>query len=158
MRLVEEPKERHNKRLTMNGVNGNGNGIHASNGDGDTSESESDMEDAEPVSATLVLRIINEPPSPESSTNLVLKPDQSEDEGARRTSFLQVIFSKYQITCSQIIIILTRSKFKEQIPITRGAQLHLPLYLTGKTVGNIILIAETPPSVLPRHLCLGVLR
>ena len=76
----------------MNGVNGNG--IHGINGDDDTSESESDIEEAEPVSATLVLRLINEPASHESSTNNSLfKPDQNEGDGDRRTSFLQVIIS-----------------------------------------------------------------
>ena len=59
----------------------NGNTDHS---DGyDTSESESDMEEVEPVSATLVLRLVSEPTSPSISRK------SSENQGE---TFLQVSY------------------------------------------------------------------
>jgi len=75
-----------------NGVNGNGQHEYES-----ASESESEMEDAEPVSATLVLRVVSEPPSPAVSRKGSFRRDQPPsfltDEPpphARSEQFLQV--------------------------------------------------------------------
>jgi len=87
MRLVEEA----NKGPVQNGTNGNG--VHASNGDESDSDSESDIEEAEPVSATLVLRVVSEPPSPALSRKSSFRRDQPPaflNQEARGESFLQV--------------------------------------------------------------------
>ena len=71
MRLVEDTKQ--DQAVTNgNGVNGhNGNSNNGNNGNNngscDDSETESEAEEAEPVSATLVLRVVSEPPSPAAS-------------------------------------------------------------------------------------------
>ena len=61
----------------------------------DTSDSESDIEEVEPVSATLVLRVFNEPSSPSQSRKSSFRRNQppsflnEEDKGE---TFLQVIY------------------------------------------------------------------
>jgi len=93
MRLVDDTKMPVSQDVT-NGVNGNhdGNGHHEYE-----SESESEIEDAEPVSATLVLRVVSEPPSPSVSRKSSFRRDQPpsflQDEPpshARSEQFLQV--------------------------------------------------------------------
>ena len=68
MRLVEDTKQDH-AVTNGNGVNGhNGNSSNGNNNNScDDSETESEAEEAEPVSATLVLRVVSEPPSPAAS-------------------------------------------------------------------------------------------
>ena len=93
MRLMEENKKATKKGPLQNGTNGNG--VHASNGDESDSVSESDIEEAEPVSATLVLRVFNEPSSPSQSRKSSFRRNQppsflnEEDKGE---TFLQVIY------------------------------------------------------------------
>jgi len=90
MRLMEEER----KELPTNGstsLNGlNGNGVQNNH---DTSESESDIEEAEPVSATLVLRVVSEPPSPTISRKSSFRRDQPPSflsEESQGDTFLQV--------------------------------------------------------------------
>ena len=90
MRLMEEAKKETNQKPVPNGTNGNG--VHTSNGD--ASDSESDIEEAEPVSATLVLRVVSEPPSPALSRKSSFRRDQPPaflNEEPRGDTFLQVI-------------------------------------------------------------------
>merc|ERR1712038_621283 len=63
MRLIEDSK------VKTNGVNGNG--VHV-----DDSDSEEEVEEPEPVSGTLVLRVISEPPSPSVSRKASVRRDQ----------------------------------------------------------------------------------
>jgi len=94
MRLVDDTKMPVSQDVT-NGVNGNHDG---NNGHHEyESESESEIEDAEPVSATLVLRVVSEPPSPSVSRKSSFRRDQPpsflQDEPpshARSEQFLQV--------------------------------------------------------------------
>eukprot|EP00092_Neocalanus_flemingeri_P033837 GFUD01036796.1.p1 GENE.GFUD01036796.1~~GFUD01036796.1.p1 ORF type:complete len:331 (+),score=91.16 GFUD01036796.1:63-1055(+) len=92
MRLMEEEaKDAPTIRPpAQNGLNGNG--VHTTN-NGDTSDSESDIEEAEPVSATLVLRVVSEPPSPSLSRKSSFRRDQPPaflNEESRGDTFLQV--------------------------------------------------------------------
>jgi len=93
MRLVEEDKKDVRKTPMVNGTNGmNGNGMTTSYND-DASESDSDIEEVEPVSASLVLRVVSEPPSPALSRKSSFRRDQppaflSNDQ--RGETFLQV--------------------------------------------------------------------
>ena len=92
MRLMEEEKKEPptSRQPAQNGLNGNG--VHTNNGD--TSDSESDIEEAEPVSATLVLRVVSEPPSPALSRKSSFRRDQPPaflNEESRGDTFLQVI-------------------------------------------------------------------
>jgi len=76
------------RRPAQNGVNGNG--VHFNNCDTD---SESDAEEPEPVSATLVLRVVSEPPSPALSRHNSFRKDQPPsflNEDSRGDTFLQV--------------------------------------------------------------------
>jgi len=88
--MEEEKKEPPTGRQpAQNGLNGNG--VH--NNNGDTTESESDIEEAEPVSATLVLRVVSEPPSPALSRKSSFRRDQPPaflNEESRGDTFLQV--------------------------------------------------------------------
>ena len=92
MRLVEEDKKDVRKTPIVNGTNGmNGNGMTTSYDD--ASESDSDIEEVEPVSASLVLRVVSEPPSPALSRKSSFRRDQppaflSNDQ--RGETFLQV--------------------------------------------------------------------
>lgn len=66
MRLVEDKVEDvRGKKETMNGVNGYGKKYSREVEE----DPESDIEDVEPVSATLVLRVVSEPSTQNSSTN-----------------------------------------------------------------------------------------
>ena len=89
MRLLEDNKPETNGH----GVNGNGNGVHT-NGHCEDTDSESEVEDAEPVSATLVLRVVSEPASPSvSRKSSFRRPDQPPTfltEESRGEQFLQV--------------------------------------------------------------------
>ena len=89
MRLLEESKAETNGH----GVNGNGNGIHT-NGHCEDTDSESEVEDVEPVSATLVLRVVSEPASPsvsrKSSFRRSDQPPTFLTEETRGEQFLQV--------------------------------------------------------------------
>ena len=108
MRLVEEA----NKGPVQNGTNGNG--VHASNGDESDSDSESDIEEAEPVSATLILRVVSEPPSPALSRKSSFRRDQPPaflNQEARGGSFLQVILT---VICYLSDSSSQRSKSKDQ--------------------------------------------
>ena len=84
MRLIEDK----NERPAQNGTNGNG--VHSDNGSASDSESE---EEAEPVSATLVLRIIAERSSPDVSRKSSSVQDQhlvDQNGGSTGGTFLQV--------------------------------------------------------------------
>ena len=96
MRLMEEDTKATKKGPVQNGTNGNG--VHASNGDKSDSDSESDIEEAEPVSATLILRVVSEPPSPALSRKSSFRRDQPPaflNQEARGESFLQVILTVF---------------------------------------------------------------
>merc|ERR1712168_106223 len=90
MKLMEEEKKE--SKVIQNGTNGtNGNGVHTTIED--PSDSESDMEDVEPVSATLVLRVVSEPPSPALSRKSSFRKDQPPaflNHDSRGDNFLQV--------------------------------------------------------------------
>merc|ERR1712168_649465 len=90
MKLMEEEKKE--AKVIQNGSNGtNGNGVHTTIED--PSDSESDMEDVEPVSATLVLRVVSEPPSPALSRKSSFRKDQPPaflNHDSRGDNFLQV--------------------------------------------------------------------
>ena len=87
MRLLEDNKPE------TNGHGVNGNGVHT-NGHCEDTDSESEVEDAEPVSATLVLRVVSEPASPSvSRKSSFRRPDQPPTfltEESRGEQFLQV--------------------------------------------------------------------
>ena len=89
MRLLEESKPETNGH----GMNGNGNGVHT-NGHCEDTDSESEVEDAKPVSATLVLRVVSEPASPsvsrKSSFRRSDQPPTFLTEETRGEQFLQV--------------------------------------------------------------------
>ena len=111
MRLMEEAKKETNQKSVPNGTNGNG--VHTSNGD--ASDSESDIEEAEPVSATLVLRVVSEPPSPALSRKSSFRRDQPPaflNEENRGETLLQVI----TIFCGLFSDFSSpRFKFKDQL-------------------------------------------
>merc|ERR1712002_610612 len=90
MKLMEEEKKE--AKVIQNGTNGtNGNGVHTIIED--PSDSESDIEDVEPVSATLVLRVVSEPPSPALSRKSSFRKDQPPaflNHDSRGDNFLQV--------------------------------------------------------------------
>ena len=89
--MEEEKKE---AKVIQNGTNGtNGNGVHTIIED--PSDSESDIENVEPVSATLVLRVVSEPPSPALSRKSSFRKDQPPaflNHDSRGDNFLQVIY------------------------------------------------------------------
>ena len=80
----------------------NGNDDHS---DYDTSETESDMEEPEPVCATLVLRVVNDPASPPASRKSSDRKDETTHPGNtdtnHRETFLQVFLS--QLSSVQMI-------------------------------------------------------
>jgi len=92
MKLIEEEKKEAKEKVIQNGANGtNGNGAHTIIED--PSDSDSDIEDVEPVSATLVLRVVSEPPSPALSRKSSFRRDQPPaflNHEARSDNFLQV--------------------------------------------------------------------
>ena len=113
MRLMEEEKKEPptGRQPAQNGLNGNG--VHTNNGD--TSDSESDIEEAEPVSATLVLRVVSEPPSPALSRKSSFRRDQPPaflNEENRGDTFLQVISMFSSIS---LIFLQSRFKCKDQL-------------------------------------------
>ena len=77
MRLGEQGEEMPVPETTngngVHGVTSNGNGVHFPDMVSDDSEEE---EEAEPVSATLVLRVVSEPPSPALSRKPSFRRDQ----------------------------------------------------------------------------------
>ena len=87
MRLIEDNKPE------TNGHGVNGNGVHT-NGACEDTDSESEVEEAEPVSATLVLRVVSEPPSPsvsrKSSFRRSDQPPTFLTEESRGEQYLQV--------------------------------------------------------------------
>lgn len=87
MRLLEDNKPE------PNGHSVNGNGVHT-NGQCEDTDSESEVEEAEPVSATLVLRVVSEPASPsvsrKSSFRRSDQPPTFLTEESRGEQFLQV--------------------------------------------------------------------
>merc|ERR1711868_131588 len=89
------PDSHDNIHVNGNGVNGNGNGINHVHYDDDCgSDTESEVEEAEPVSATLVLRVVSEPASPsvsrKSSFRRSDQPPTFLTEESRGEQFLQV--------------------------------------------------------------------
>merc|ERR1719219_2621110 len=88
MRLIEDPKVPDNGGVKTNGVNGS-NGLHLTETD---SEEEEELE-PEPVSGTLVLRVISEPASPSVSRKPSVRRDQPPaflTDSDRGEQFLQV--------------------------------------------------------------------
>ena len=77
MRLIEDAKVQGNGGVKTNGVNNGNNGLHLGEDDHTDEEDEEEIE-PEPVSGTLVLRVISEPPSPSVSRKPSVRRDRDQ--------------------------------------------------------------------------------